>query len=396
MAARLPLEQGQQAAQRCFINLLAQLKAACDGDLDRVRRVVRLGGFIACTPEFTRHAEVMNGASDLAVAVFGDIGRHARSTIGVPSLPLDAAVEVEGLFEILSSAGRSRCPPAVQTSAHSATAAIHRLLPYRPALAPHTTPDNAERDFCLMPDGSAALSLTLHGAIADIPAAEWDACAGAATRSSVTPSWRRWKTAARPTRAPAGCRATPRCATPPAPCWRSRRCTPSRHSYGEYVFDHGWANALERAGGDYYPKLQVAVPFSPVPGPRLLLRPEAGVAVGNDGRGAGAGLPGDGPFVGARHFCTEPEWSALGKAGWLQRLGMQFHWENAGYASFEDFLGVLSSRKRKVLRRERRDANAAGLTFQALNGADLKERALGCVLPLLHLHRGPQMGQSPT
>ena len=101
LGATVPIEHGQQAAQRCFINLLAQLKSACDGDLDRVRRVVRLGGFIACTPEFTRHAEVMNGASDLAVAVFGEAGRHARTTVGVPSLPLDAAVEVEGWFELL-------------------------------------------------------------------------------------------------------------------------------------------------------------------------------------------------------------------------------------------------------------------------------------------------------
>jgi enamine deaminase RidA (YjgF/YER057c/UK114 family) len=79
---------------------LAQLKAACGGDLDRVRQVVRLGGFVAAPPEFTQHAQVMNGASDLAVAVFGDAGRHARTTVGVPSLPPDAAVEVEGLFRI--------------------------------------------------------------------------------------------------------------------------------------------------------------------------------------------------------------------------------------------------------------------------------------------------------
>ena len=82
-----------------MINVIAQVKAAI-GDLSRVKRVVRLGGFIACTPDFTQHATVMNGASDLAVAVFGDAGRHARSTVGVPSLPLDSAVEVEGLFEI--------------------------------------------------------------------------------------------------------------------------------------------------------------------------------------------------------------------------------------------------------------------------------------------------------
>jgi len=94
------LEQGQHAALLCFINVLAQLRVACDGDLSRVRRVVRLGGFIASPPSFSQHAAVMNGASDLAVAVFGDAGRHARSTIGVPALPLDAAVEVEGMFEI--------------------------------------------------------------------------------------------------------------------------------------------------------------------------------------------------------------------------------------------------------------------------------------------------------
>ncbi len=95
----LDIEAGQAAARLCFVNVLAQLQAAC-GDLALVRRVVRLGGFIACTPEFTQHAVVMNGASDLAVAVFGDAGRHARSTIGVPSLPGDAAVEVEGMFEV--------------------------------------------------------------------------------------------------------------------------------------------------------------------------------------------------------------------------------------------------------------------------------------------------------
>jgi enamine deaminase RidA (YjgF/YER057c/UK114 family) len=94
------VELGIEAAKLCFINVLAQLSAACDGDLSRVQQVVRLGGFVACTPEFTQHAAVMNGASDLAVAVFGDAGRHARSTIGVPSLPLDAAVEVEGIFRI--------------------------------------------------------------------------------------------------------------------------------------------------------------------------------------------------------------------------------------------------------------------------------------------------------
>jgi enamine deaminase RidA (YjgF/YER057c/UK114 family) len=96
----LSMEQGKEAARLCFINVLVHLKSACDGNLDRVRRVVRLGGFIASPPGFSQHAQVMNGASDLAVAVFGDAGRHARTTIGVPGLPADAAVEVEGMFEI--------------------------------------------------------------------------------------------------------------------------------------------------------------------------------------------------------------------------------------------------------------------------------------------------------
>ena len=93
-------QAGRAWARACVISVIAQVKAALGGDLTRVKRVVRLGGFIACTPEFTEHAVVMNGASDLAVEVFGDAGRHARSTIGVPSLPANAPVEVEALFEI--------------------------------------------------------------------------------------------------------------------------------------------------------------------------------------------------------------------------------------------------------------------------------------------------------
>ncbi|MDQ1081326.1 RidA family protein [Pseudoroseomonas cervicalis] len=99
VGADLDIDTAKDAARLCLINVLAQLQAAV-GDLDRVTRVARLGGFIAAGPDFTQHALVMNGASDLAVEVFGDVGRHARSTIGVPSLPMDAAVEVEGMFEI--------------------------------------------------------------------------------------------------------------------------------------------------------------------------------------------------------------------------------------------------------------------------------------------------------
>jgi enamine deaminase RidA (YjgF/YER057c/UK114 family) len=92
------LDEGQHAARLCLINILAQLQAALPGGLVSITKIVRLGGFIAATPEFSQHAVVMNGASDLAVAVFGEAGRHARSTVGVASLPLDAAVEVEGTF----------------------------------------------------------------------------------------------------------------------------------------------------------------------------------------------------------------------------------------------------------------------------------------------------------
>jgi enamine deaminase RidA (YjgF/YER057c/UK114 family) len=99
LGAEVSMEQGQAAARLCAINVLAQLKAAV-GDLDNVVRCVRLGGFINAVPSFAQLAPVMNGASDLTVAVLGDKGRHARSTIGVAELPLDAAVEVEGMFEV--------------------------------------------------------------------------------------------------------------------------------------------------------------------------------------------------------------------------------------------------------------------------------------------------------
>ncbi len=100
VGAEVAVEAAKAAARQCFVNVLVHLKAACGGDLDRVRRVVRLGGYIASEPGFTGQAQVMNGASDLAVAVFGEAGRHARTTIGVPVLPANATVEVEGMFEI--------------------------------------------------------------------------------------------------------------------------------------------------------------------------------------------------------------------------------------------------------------------------------------------------------
>jgi enamine deaminase RidA (YjgF/YER057c/UK114 family) len=99
LGAGVSIEDGQKAARACAINLLAQVKAAL-GDLDRVARVVRLGGFINSAPGFTDGPKVMNGASDLMVEVFGDKGRHARTTVGVSALPADAAIEVDGVFEV--------------------------------------------------------------------------------------------------------------------------------------------------------------------------------------------------------------------------------------------------------------------------------------------------------
>jgi predicted N-acyltransferase len=146
------------------------------------------------------------------------------------------------------------------------------------------------------------------------------------------------------------------------------------HSYGEYVFDHAWANAYERAGGRYYPKLQAAVPFTPVTGPRLLLHPQAP-------EGADRALIAAMEQLALRHqvssihvtFPTESDWNTLGKAGWLQRVGQQYHWENRGYGSFDDFLGDLNSRKRKSIRKERREVAETGVKIRTLTGDDLRQ-----------------------
>jgi predicted N-acyltransferase len=225
-----------------------------------------------------------------------------------------------------------------------------------------------------MPDGSETLALTLHPRIAEIDAAEWDACAG-----TDNPFVRHAFLSALEDSGSAGGRTgwLPQHAVLRDHAGRVVAAAPmyaKSHSYGEYVFDHGWANAFERAGGRYYPKLQVAVPFSPVPGPRLLLRPGTGISTETLAGALVQGCQGLGLSSIHATFCTEAEWTALGGAGWLQRLGMQFHWENPGYTCFDDFLATLSSRKRKVLRRERRDANDAGLTFRTLRGAEIGKR----------------------
>jgi len=148
------------------------------------------------------------------------------------------------------------------------------------------------------------------------------------------------------------------------------------HSYGEYVFDHGWADAFERAGGAYYPKLQAAVPFTPAPGPRLLVRPgEAAEAIADALCEALVQVTTSNDFSSCHvTFCGEDDWLRLARHGFLRRMGQQYHWHNAGYGSFDDFLGALNSRKRKAIRKEREAVRDAGLTMHALTGSRLEQR----------------------
>jgi uncharacterized protein len=144
------------------------------------------------------------------------------------------------------------------------------------------------------------------------------------------------------------------------------------HSYGEYVFDWGWASAYERAGGTYYPKLQVAVPFTPVPGPRLLLTP------GRDDTARSTlahGLVSAAEQLGVSSlhvtFCREDEWHELGAAGLLKRQGVQYHWHNRGYRDFDDFLASLKHGRRKTIRKERARVREQGLSIEVLTGDTL-------------------------
>lgn len=147
------------------------------------------------------------------------------------------------------------------------------------------------------------------------------------------------------------------------------------HSQGEYVFDHAWADAYERAGGHYYPKIQVSAPFTPATGPRLL------VADGPRGSEARAGLIAGLEALRAQTrsssihvtFAQEPDLHALSEAGYLERHDLQFHWQNDGFDSYDAFLATLASRKRKALKRERREALSAGISVEVLSGADLTE-----------------------
>jgi uncharacterized protein len=154
-------------------------------------------------------------------------------------------------------------------------------------------------------------------------------------------------------------------------------CYLKSHSQGEYVFDRGWADAYQRAGGRYYPKLQASVPFTPATGPRLLIRD--GVDRERIGDALASGLVAlcNATNASSVHvtFARESEAKLLGEHGFLIRNDQQFHWRNAGHQNFDDFLATLNSRHRKAIKRERREATSAGITIHWLTGGDITEDA---------------------
>ncbi|MFD2250608.1 hypothetical protein FHS82_001643 [Pseudochelatococcus lubricantis] len=229
------------------------------------------------------------------------------------------------------------------------------------------------------------MKIGVAGAIAAIPAAEWDACALDSARHAPgedadNPFVRHaFLRALEESRS-----AAPRAGWQPlhltvhddagrlaatAPCYLKG------HSQGEYVFDHAWADAYERAGGRYYPKLLVAVPFTPATGPRLLVRD--GPAQEEARNALIGGLRALRKEAGASsihvNFTTNADSERLEQAGFLPRIDCQYHWLNEGFGSFEDFLSALASRRRKTIRRERREALAPGITVEHLRGSDIAE-----------------------
>jgi predicted N-acyltransferase len=224
-----------------------------------------------------------------------------------------------------------------------------------------------------MPDGRDAFTARTVARIADIEARTWDACAGDANPfvshaflDALEESGSATEEAGWAPRHVLLCDAAGDVVAA-APAYLKH------HSLGEYVFDHGWAEAFERAGGRYYPKLQIAVPFTPVPGPRLLVRSGGQVAE----RALAAAIE----EIARRYelsgahvtFAPPDQVERLAERGWLVRHGFQFHFENPGYADFEDFLAALSARKRKAIRKERAAAMEDGLTVRTLRGAEIGE-----------------------
>ncbi|MEX0922944.1 MAG: GNAT family N-acetyltransferase [Rhodovibrionaceae bacterium] len=226
-----------------------------------------------------------------------------------------------------------------------------------------------------MPDGSEPAVLKVVSALAEVPAAEWDACAGA-DNPFVSHAFLLALEESGAATEQTGWLGQHLCLEDAS--GRLLGAVPlylKNHSYGEYIFDWGWADAYERAGGRYYPKLQCAVPFTPVTGPRLLVRGGTDETAVRETLIAGLREIFTRHGVSSLHvtFATKTEWEAFGEAGFLQRLDLQYHWHNHGYASFDDFLGALASRKRKAIRKERRKVAESGIELRALSGKNLKE-----------------------
>ncbi len=227
-----------------------------------------------------------------------------------------------------------------------------------------------------MPDGGDAITVRIVERISDVAAADWDACAGG-DNPFVSHAFLEALEASRSAVAQTGW--APRHVVAEDAGNRIVGVVPmylKSHSYGEYVFDHGWADAYRRAGGRYYPKLQVSVPFTPVPGPRLLVRPERDAPAVRAAMVEALAAIADRLGVSSLHatFCSEDDKALFEAAGWLIRHGRQFHWRNGGYRAFDDFLAALSHSRRKAIRKERREVAAQGLEIDALTGTDIEPR----------------------
>lgn len=226
-----------------------------------------------------------------------------------------------------------------------------------------------------MPDGETTTTVQVVGSIHDIPADEWDACAGTDNPFLSHAFFAALEDSG------SACAKTgwlPRHLVVAGKDGRATGCAPlylKSHSYGEYVFDWGWAEAFQRAGGRYYPKLQAAVPFTPVTGQRLLVRSDAPSGTAEALAAAMIELAKQ-LGVSSLHvtFHTEAEAPLFSRLGFLPRIGQQYHWRNEGYGSFEDFLRRLSSRKRKAVRRERAEAAGHGVHIRALGGGEIEPR----------------------
>src|SRR4051795_9996309 len=233
----------------------------------------------------------------------------------------------------------------------------------------------ADRRSATVNEGAEPISVTVHGAIRELPAAEWDCCAGD-VNPTVSHAFLDILEQSGSATARAGW--APQHLALAAPGGRLVGVVPmylKSHSYGEYVFDWGWADAYERAGGRYYPKLLCAVPFTPVPGPRLLVAPDAPADTRSHLIAGMIELARQRKLSSLHINFPEPaEADALEAAGFLKRVGQQFHWTNEGYATFEDYLAALNSRKRKAVKKERREALEDGIEIDVLTGADLTPR----------------------